>query len=79
MFRLSVTVAVREVLVLEAIGTSTSRWSVSRQWVVAIGLIRLTHLILLAWGVLIVIVPPYDTVWGTLVITGRLCDMYGGL
>ena len=66
MFRLVVTVALTEVLVLEAIGTSTSRWSVSRPWVVAIGLIRLTHLMFPAWGVEIVIVPPYFTVWGAL-------------
>lgn len=66
MFRLVVTVAVTEVLVLELIGTSTSRWSVSQPWVVAIGLIRLTHLMFAAWGVEIVIVPPYDTVEGAL-------------
>lgn len=63
-FRLLVTVPVREVLVLEPIGTSTSLWSVSREWVVAMGLIKLIHLMLVAWGVPIVIVPPYLTVEG---------------
>jgi hypothetical protein len=39
-FGLSVTVTLRAVSVLDVIGKSTSRCSVSRLWVVAIGLIR---------------------------------------
>ena len=58
--RLDVRVTDREVLVLEAIGKSTSRCSVSSPWVVAIGLIKLTHWMFCAWGVVTVNVLPRE-------------------
>lgn len=54
-FLLFVSVTVRLLPEAELIVKSTSRCSVSQEWVVALGLTKLAHLMFEAWGVLIVI------------------------
>jgi hypothetical protein len=70
---------VSDVLVLAVIGISTSRCSVSQEWVVAEGRIRLTHLMFAACGVWTVTLPPYPTDAGAPWMTGRARVMYDGL
>jgi hypothetical protein len=54
-FLLLVSVTVRLLPEAELIVKSTSRCSVSQEWVVALGLTKLAHLMFEAWGVVIVI------------------------